>query len=101
MPYKQTIPKAKEKKKSYSYLQNPEIRYNLDTSENTYSFIGKHDKSYSIEVSNFYDEENNEVVWYVYHAKDGKGIENSPDIFDNEYDALKQAKLYAKQNTLK
>jgi len=98
MPYNQTIPKAKEQKKSYSYLQKPEIYYNPDTSENTYSFIDKHDKSYSIEVSNFYDEEDNAVVWYVYHAKDGKGIEDTPDIFSNEYDALKQAKLYAKQN---
>ena len=94
MPYEQTIPKAKEQKKSYTYLQKPEISYNPDTSENTYSFVNLQDKSYSIKVSNFYDEENQAVVWYVYHDKDGHGIEDSPELFDNEYDALKFAKSY-------
>jgi hypothetical protein len=89
--------KLRESTQSYLYSQTPEVSYNPDTSENTYSFRKKNDNSYTVEVSNFYDEENNETVWIVFHAKDGQGVENSPDIFYNEYDALQQAKVYSKE----
>ena len=83
--------------KDYFSEDKPEEIYNGETDSYDYIWKNKKDPTYTVEVRSFHDEELDANYWYVYPAKDGKGIPDSPDVYDSEEEAVSEAKKLLKE----
>ena len=44
-------------------------------------YVNKEDPSLTVEMHTDFDEEDEDRFWYIFSARNGKGIENSPDSY--------------------
>ena len=95
---KKKITEKKDKFDSNSYWEEkPEQVFNGDTDSYDYIWINKKDPNYTVEVRSYHDDELDADYWYVFPARNGQGIPDSPDIYDSEEEAVSEAKKLLKE----